>query len=174
MKQRGLLLALFVGLLASSLNAQQPDLERLDQKLRNQLETKMPGWSYERGEPMQGSKGVLIQRWFTQNRSVSIKVVQMKSAQEAREVLQNFPGHTKGAKSLEDLGDQAYTWGYRSRQVVFRRGKNIIYVEAGATVDLDPDARSLTWSQRRAREEVEVKKLTGAFAKHLVDALDTP
>jgi len=173
MKQRGLLLALFV-VLASSVNGQQPDLDNLDQKLRNQLETKMPGWSYERGEPMEGSKGVLIQRWFTQNRSVSIKVVQMKSAQEAREVLQNFPGHTKGAHSLEDLGDQAYTWGYRSRQVVFRRGKNIIYVEAGATVDLDPDARSLTWSQRRAREEAEVKKFTGEFAKHLLAALDTP
>ncbi len=173
MRHLGLLLILFLVLFSSSASAQEPDLDRLDQKLRHHLETKMPGWAYERVEPIQGSEGVLLQKWTIQNRGVSVTVVVMKSAQDAKEVMQRFPRDSKG-QPLESLGDEAYTWGYRNRQVVFRRGKNIIYVEAGANVDLDPDARSMTWAERRAREESEVNRLTGEFAKHTVTAIDLP
>jgi hypothetical protein len=98
----------------------------------------------------------------------------MKSAEEAKKAMQNFPTIVREAQPLAGVGDEAYVWGYDRRLVHLRRGKTIFDVEAGAQVDSDSDARSLTWSQRRAREKAEGTRLTRELAKHLVDAIDIP
>ena len=175
MSRKRIYLLLFVSLLASSVGAQEPDLDRLNEKLRHRLETKMPGWSYERVQPIQGSRGVLLQKWTIQNRGVSISVVDMKSAEAAKEAIQRLAHDpSTHAELLRATGEEAYTWGYLNRQLVFRKGKTLVYVEAGADVERDPDARTLTPVQRRAREESEVDRLRGEFVKHLLDALDQP
>ncbi|HBB98403.1 MAG TPA: hypothetical protein DC054_23725 [Blastocatellia bacterium] len=150
------------------------DLDRLDEKLRKHLENKMPGWSYERIEPIQGSTGVLIQVWKSQHRSVRIVVVSKKSAAEAKESIANFPRNAREAQPWQEAGDEGYAWGYDQRQIHFRRGKTIFDIEVGADVDSDSDARNLTWSERRAREKTEIKRWRKEFANHVVDAVDAP
>ena len=150
------------------------DLDRLDEKLTHHLEKKMTGWTHKRIEPIKGSRGVLIQSWSHENRGVRIAVTQLKSAEEAKRAMQNFPQMAREAQPLTEVGDEAYLWGYDRRQLHFRRGKTIFDVEAGAEVDTDPDARTLTWGQRRAREKAEVTRLTREVAKHLIEAIDAP
>src|SRR3977135_4271055 len=80
------ILALALSLSAQITLAQQrPDLDRLDEKFRDHLKTRMPGWTYKRGQPIEGSKGVLIQNWYYQNRGVRIAVTEMKSVEAARQ-----------------------------------------------------------------------------------------
>ena len=155
-------------------SAQTSDLDRLDAKLRKHLENKMPGWSYQRVEPMQGSTGILIQVWKMQNRAVRIVAVPKKSAAEARESMANFPRNVKEARPWSEAGDEGYAWGYELRQIHFRRGKIVFDVEVGADVVGDADAMNLTPAERRAREKAEVKKWTKEFANHVVDAVDAP
>ena len=134
----------------------------------------MPGWSYQRIEPMQGSTGVLIQVWKFQNRAVRIVAVSKKSAAEAKESMRNFPRNVKEAQPWSEAGDEGYAWGYELRQIHFRRGKIIFDIEVGADVVADADAKNLTAIERGAREKAEVKKWTKEFANHVVDAVDAP
>lgn len=154
--------------------AQTVDLEKVDRKLRHQIEKRAPGWSYRRVEPMLGSTRVVIQVWSMQNRSVRIVVSERESVAEAKASMRNFPRNARQVEPFSDVGDEGYLWGYDKRQIHFRKGNIIIDVEAGADVNLDSDAASLTFAQRHAREKSEVTRLTRAFAKHLVDALDAP
>lgn len=160
--------------LSYTVSAQTTDLDRLDEKLRKHLEKRMPGWSYKRITPIQGSTGVLIQVWSMQNRAVRIVVVPKRSATEAKESMQNFPRNVREAQQWSEVGDEGYAWGFELRQIHFRRGKTIVDIEVGADVDTDPDASTLTWSERRVREKAEVKKWTKEFANHVGDAVDVP
>ena len=175
MQRRIVRLLILVGLVASGAYAQDSDVERLDEKLHRQLEIKMPGWSYKRIQPIEGSRGVLLQKWTIENRGVSISIVQEKSAQAAKETIERLAHDpSTHAQPVQGPGDEAYAWGYLNRQLVFRRGRNLVYVEAGADVDQDADASLLTRSQRRAREESEVKRLRSEFTKHVLATLDQP
>jgi hypothetical protein len=150
MKQHKLQFIVLIALLTSPVLAQEADVDRLDEKLRHQLETKMPGWSYKRLKPTEGSKGVLLQTWKIENRAVSISVVQTKSGQAAQETIQRLAQDpSTHARPLADTGEEAYTWGYLNRQIVFRKGKTLVYVEAGADVERDPDAQTLTSTQKK-------------------------
>lgn len=175
MKYRTVILVVLSGLFIAYATAQaQVDLDRLDEKLNHHLEKKLTGWSHKRIEPIQGSKGVLISVWSFQNRGVKIAVSTVKSADEARRSLQGFVKDTKEAQFLKGFGDEAYAWGFEGSDIVVRRGRYIIYINAGASVDEDPDARALSRSERRAREYSEMKRLTKEFAKYMVDAIDLP
>jgi hypothetical protein len=175
MRHRTVILIVIWGLFVGYAAAQsEPDLDRLDEKLSRHLEMKMPGWKHKRIEPIQGSSGVLIEAWSGPNRGVKIAVSTLKSAEEARRSLQSFVKDTKEATLLKGFGDEAYVWGFEGSDIVVRRGRHIVYINAGASVDEDPDARALSNSERRAREHSEMKRLTKEFAKHMVDAIDLP
>src|ERR1700738_198307 len=108
---RRLLVALFAVLVIGQATAQdQPDLDRLDEKFTRHLEKEMPGWTHERVEPIQGSRGVLIQAWSSPNRKIKIAVSSAKSAEEARQGMQSFMREVKG-QPLPGLGDDAFVWG---------------------------------------------------------------
>ena len=62
----------------------------------------------------------------------------------------------------------------RKANVVFTRGKFVVYVEAGANIDADPEARKLTILERSDREKTEVQRLSKEFAHYTVSALDAP
>ncbi|MGH9972260.1 MAG: hypothetical protein ACREBG_31320 [Pyrinomonadaceae bacterium] len=87
--------------------SQDLDLDRLDEKLSQHLQSKMPGWKHERGEPIKDSENVLIEYWSSANRKVKITLIPMKSVEEAREKMKEFPGSTKEAVELSGFGDQA-------------------------------------------------------------------
>lgn len=173
MNTRTVRLLIFLLVVVTSTTAQEADLDRLDAKLRQDVESKMPGWTYRRGQPLGGSKGVLIQSWTVPNRGVTIKIVQEKSAEAAKETIQRLAHDASThAQPLRATGDEAYMWGFDNRQLVFRKGRSLIYVEAGADVNSDPDARALTSAERKAREESEVKRIRSEFTRHILAALD--
>ncbi|HBB95275.1 MAG TPA: hypothetical protein DC054_07770 [Blastocatellia bacterium] len=149
-------------------------MDRLDEKFSRQLEAKLPGWKHERGEPMQGSKNVLIQYWSSSNRKIKITIIPQKSAQEAREKMEGFAKNTKGAEELKGFGDEAYSWGYAGSNVVFRKGRFAVFVSTYAEVESDTDAQTLSRSEKGDRERAEMKRLSKEFAKHVVTALDEP
>ncbi len=171
---RRLLVALFAVLVIGQATAQdQPDLDRLDEKFTRHLENKMPGWTHERVEPIQGSRGVLIQAWSSPNRKIRIAVSSAKSAEEARRGMQSFMREVKG-QPLPGLGDDAFVWGYEGSDLEVRRGRYVFDLNAGADVERDPDARLLPPTQKHTRRQAEVKRIIREFAKHLVDAADIP
>ena len=175
MKRQVLVALVFSSVCIAQVWAQgQVDLDRLEVKLSRHIETKMPGWKHRRGEPMSHSSNVLIEVWSFPEKGVKIQIVPYKSAQEAREVLKGFLKYESDKEELEGLGDEAYAWGVRRADVVFIRGKFIVYVESGANIDAEPDARRLSEPERFEREKTEVKRLSMEFAKHMVNALDLP
>lgn len=151
------------------------ELNRLDEKLTQYFESKMPDWKHQRGEPIAGSgDNVLIEFWAFSNRKVKVSILLHKSFEEAQEVMQNHARYSLNKPILTGLGDEAYASGYVSSEVSFRRGKLTVYVSTVADVDADADAQSLNQEQRFEREKSEMQRLSREFAKHVVDALDAP
>jgi hypothetical protein len=148
-------------------------MENLDHKIERHLHSKMPGWDYRSGEPIQGSKGVRIQTWTISNRGIRIAMTCSKSAAEAKEHIQNFMKEVKG-EPLEGFGDNAFLWGFDGSDLEVRRGRCIFDLNAGADVLRDADASTLTPSERNARAKSEVRRILTTFAKHVVDAVDAP
>ena len=152
----------------------QDDLDALDQKISHHVQTKMTGWTHKRVEPIKGSKGVLVETWSFPNKGVKVAVSTLKSAEEARRSLEGFVKDTKEAELLKGYGDEAYIWGYGGSDLVVRRGRYIVYINAGANVEADPDIRTLSHAERQARQNSEMRRLTKEFARHLINALDLP
>jgi hypothetical protein len=123
---------------------------------------------------MSHSSNVLIEVWSSSEQGVTIQIVPYKSAQEARKVLEGFIKYENDKEEVKGLGDEAYIWGVRRANVVFTRGRFVVYVEAGVNIDADPNARKLSGPERSEREKAEVKQLSREFAKHMVDAIDLP
>ena len=149
------------------------DVDALDEKLHRHLQTKMPGWKHERIEPIQGSKGVLIQNWTISNRGVRIAVTRAKTAAEAKARIENFMREVKG-ELLTGFGDDAFVWGFEESDLEVRRGRYIFDLNAGADVLSDPDASSITSAERHARAKAEVRRIIREFARHVLDAVDAP
>ena len=174
MKVRLLVAMVFFSVCVGQGSAQDRELDRLDEKVKRHIEAKMLGWEHRRGEPMLHSTNVIIEVWSFPEKGVKIQIVPYKSAQEALEVLKGFVKYESDKEQLKGLGDEAYSWGVRSANVVFARGRFLVYVEAGANVDADPKAGSLRGPERFEKEKAEVKRLSKEFAQHVVDALDSP
>jgi hypothetical protein len=150
------------------------ELDSVRNKIGSHIQSKMPGWRHRPSEPIQGSKGVLVDYWVSTNRIVKISVVRYASPQEAKALLQQFMMYESQKQELKGLGEAAYAWGYGLSKVVFLRGKFLVYLSTYAEVDSDPDARSLSPSARGERERSEMKRLSQEFAKHMVTAVDQP
>lgn len=171
---------LFLGLVFASIFVtaaaaqNRSDLDQLDAKAKGYIETKMPGWKHRRGKPIKGSENVLIERWGSTNRIVSISVVPHKSDDEARQALSDFVKYDRKTERLNGFGDEAFGWGYGQANVVFRRGRFNVYVSTNADVDADPDVKTLSSEQRGEKERLEMRRLSREFAKHMVCALDLP
>jgi hypothetical protein len=88
--------------------------------------------------------------------------------------LKGFLKYESQKEELKGYGDEAYGWGYGTSRVVFRRGRFIVYVSTYAEVDSDPDARSLSQSEKGEREKSETRRLNREFAKHILTAIDLP
>ena len=149
------------------------DLDKLDEMFSRYFEKVMPAWKHERVEPIVKTENVLIQFWSFSNRKVKISIIPRKSTEEARDVLHRYAKYESKKEQLTDVGDEAYASGYGFSDVAFRRGRLTIYVRATADVDSDPDARTLSQSERFEREKSEMRRLSREFARHAVKAIDT-
>jgi hypothetical protein len=175
MKNRVLAAFVFLILLGHASAQKTAGLNRLDEKLARHLETKMPDWKHERGEPIAGSDdSVLIEFWSFSNRKMKVSILLHDSVEQAQQVIENHARYSFNKETLTGLGDEAYASGYGSSLVAFRRGKFTVYVSTTADVDADLDAGYLTQEQRFEREKSEMKRLSTEFAKHVVDAIDAP
>jgi hypothetical protein len=176
MKDRVLAAFVFFMLVPGHAFAQKSaELNRLDDKLTQHLEKKMPDWKHERGEPIAGSDdSVLIEFWSFSNRKVKVSILLHDSVEQAQQVIENHARYSFNKETLTGLGDEAYASGYGSSLVAFRRGKFTVYVSTTADVDSDPDAADLNQEQRFEREKAEMKRWSTEFARHVVDAIDAP
>ncbi len=175
MKNRFFPAILFASLIAAQVVAQsRPDLNELGEKVNRHIETKMPGWKHKRVEPFMNSPNVFIEVWSFPTKGATVQIVPYKSRQEAREVLRSFLKYEKEKEEIKGLGDEAYVWGIRRANVVFTRGKFIVYVEAGVDIEADPEARKLSGPEMFERQRTAAKQLSKDFAKLLVDAIDLP
>lgn len=164
---------LLLGLFPTAVPAQDlSELDSLEDKISHYLETKLPGWQHKRIEPIQGSKGVLIEVWSFTGKGAKISIVPVKSEEEARQRLQNFAKDTREARQVETVGDVAYSWGYQESNLVFSRGRYIFRVSSGVSEYALPDVRMLTERERNDRQYSEVRRLNKEFAKHLANAVD--
>ena len=175
MKNQIFLALWLLGLLVASGVAQdQAELEKIDDKLSRHLAAQMPGWKHKRGEPVEGSSNVVIERWGTSNRAVTISIVPHKTANEAREALINFVKYDRDKQEIDGLGDQAVAWGYGLSNIVLRKGRFNIFVSSYAEVSSEPDARLLAGPEKGERDRLEVGRLSREFARHIMKALDAP
>jgi len=176
MKSRVLAGFVFLTLLLGHAFAQNTlELNRLDEKLAQHLQKKMPEWKHQRGEPIAGSgDNVLIEYWSFSNRKIKVSILLHKTVAEAQEAIQNHARYSFNKETLTELGDEAYASGYGSSLVAFKRGKFTVYVATNADVEGDADALTLNQEQRVEREKSEMKRLSREFAKLVVDAMDAP
>jgi hypothetical protein len=173
MKNHLTAIMILVGLLTCVARAQQDDeLEAADGKVIQHIERKLSGWSHKRIQSVQGSKGVVVTHWQTNNRIVTLSLVKYDSAKSAQDVMQPFIKYQRQKEQIQGFGADAYAWGYGLSNIVFRRGKFLVYIETHADVDSDADAQNLTPQQRGSRERSEAKRLSRDFAKYAANALD--
>jgi hypothetical protein len=175
MKNQVLAVFVFLTLLVSQALAQQnPELDALDQKIKRNFETRIPGWKHDRVEPVTKGENVLIEFWSLGNRKVKVSILPHNSVDDAREVFKRHERYSLNKEELKGFGDEAVASGYGASDLAFRRGRYTVYIRAAADVDADADARSLSQSQRFEREKSEMRRLSREFAKHVADALEAP
>lgn len=147
------------------------ELDNVRNKISNHIQSRMQGWRHKPGTPIQGSKGVTVDYWISTNRNVKIAVVKYGSHQEAKAKIQESIMYESHKEELKGLGEAAYAWGYGLSDVVFLRGKFLVYVSTYADVDSDPDARDLSRAERASKERDETKRLSRQFADHINSAI---
>lgn len=176
MKERVLLAFGLLPLLLSYTFAQAAaELDRLDEKLTRHFEKAMPNWEHQRVPPIEGSgDNVLIEFWGFSNRKVKVSVLLHSSVEEAQKVFQQGARYSTNTQTLTGLGDEAYSSGYGSSDVAFRKGKFTVYVSTTVNAEADADARDLTQEQRVEREKFEMQRWSREFAQQVVSAMDAP
>src|SRR5260221_13294969 len=116
-----------------------PELDQLEAKVSRHLESQMVGWAHKRGEPIQGSRNVLVAHWSWSNRVITISILPQKSAQAVREKMQSFVRITPEAPELNGFCDDAYSCIFEGLIVVLREGMLTLFVRRRAAMDMLDD-----------------------------------
>ena len=161
-----LLVPMFVCSLA--IGQGRSDLDLLENRISTHVQSKFQGWTHKRVEPFFPGSDVLVQFWNSPNRTVKIAVAVHQSVDKAKEEVRSFVKSARG-EELRGFGDEAYTLGMESSNIVMRRGRYVIYVNTWAVVEDDADARSLTEPQLRSRQKSEQQRIGKEFARQLLD-----
>lgn len=174
MKVKVSIFALLLLISGQTIAQDKQELDKLDEKLRKHLERVMPGWKYERVDPMVPTENVLIQFWSAAERKVKISMIPYRSADEARTALANFTKYERNKEVLTDYGDEGYARGYGSADIAFRKGKLGIFVSTTAGIGGRPEERTLNQDQRFDWMKSEMRKWSRVFAKQAANAIDSP
>jgi len=145
------------------------DLDRIDSQIHTHFQSALPGWTYRRVDPFTPGSNILIQVWSNGNRTVKLAISVNQSVQTAKDELRHFVQSVRGPEALKGLGDEAYTSGLESSDIVLRRGRYVIYVNAFAEVEGDADSATLTRSERSQRRKTEQQRLGKEFARRATE-----
>ena len=160
--------ALILATLVSVTLAQgKPDLDRLDEKIRSQIELKLPGWRHKRLPPFGGTSTVMDQTWSSGNRIVTVAVAVRQSVEDAKKEIKSFLQGRREPEQLSGFGDEAFAPERDGSSIVLRRGRYVIYISTVADIEGDADARNLSEVELAGRRKSEVKRIGREFAKQL-------
>ena len=160
--------ALILATLVSVTWAQgKPDLDRLDEKIRSQLELKLTGWRHKRLPPFGGTSTVMDQTWSSGNRIVTVAVAVRQSVEDAKKEIKSFLQGRRQPEQLSGFGDEAFAPERDGSSIVLRRGRYVIYISTVADIEGDADARNLSEVELAGRRKSEVKRIGREFAKQL-------
>lgn len=131
------------------------DLDRLSDVVDASISNEMAGWTCRRGDPIQGSQNVLVKSCLSGDNVVKISIVPFATSELARTRLRQFVSLGKSGENVSDLGDEAYSWGFKKSKFAFRKGRLNVYVSIADPQQ--PDAARIS------------KQLARAVAKSLND-----
>lgn len=135
-----------VVLLGTAQAQSDPDeLARVKGSVREKVSKEMQGWTYLSIEPIQGSKGVIIQQWQLNDIIVSVAVTRYEKEIEAESAFQQFKAQLKveenartknQGKPFHLIKEESKAWGDEgfvsdvrgSEAVAFRKGRFIVNV----------------------------------------------
>ena len=130
----------------------------------------MSAWKRERVEPFGGAEDIFIYAYISGGRRVMVKVMYYPSEREANLSFKSFETHASGVnfKRLQNLGDEAYSWGFDD-VVVMRKRNLMVYVSAATNIDsLLPEIEQ---AETAALASTEKKLLTKNFARMIAKTL---
>lgn len=145
------------------------DLDRLDSKIRDQLQPALSGWTYRRVKPFTRASNIVVGVWSNANRTVKVSISVNESVQTAKDELKHFVQSVRAPEALNGFGDEAYASGLESSDIVLRRGRYVIYVNTFAEVEGDADAATLSRSDRSQRRKTEQQRIGKEFARHMTE-----
>lgn len=163
----------------------QSESDRISDNIKGLIEQTETGWTCERGQPMGDQTAMLIgchtsspdrrvASIIRHPRSVAIYAYRHESAEDSRRAMQSiFRKHASEYEPLRGLGDEAYGWGMDKADIVMRKGRFILWIHTNASVENDPDGRTLTSEAKSARRKVERLRLTPEFARRASAALES-
>lgn len=146
--------------LSSVAQVRSPELSDIGDEVERSVKEKMKGWERRPVTPIGNDEpsislpereSVLIDQWISGDQVVKIAIMKHPSPTEAAEVLQKFASGVHSNGRLQNLGDEAFSWGIRGA-IAFRRGRLTIYVSAVA----DDVATEATLSREFARHVAAV------------------
>lgn len=140
-----------------------PDLATLGDAITTAIQSQKVDWKYNAVSPIKGSTDVILQQWTLDSQSVRIAVVSHKSPADASRALVALITSGRGRHDIEDLGDDAVSWGKNT--VSFRRLNLTVDISAVTT---NPTL-DVTESSGR---QVEERKLCKEFARLVADAIE--
>lgn len=162
-----LLVPMFV--CSQALGQARADLDLLENRVSTHVQSKFKEWTHKRVQPFFPGSDVLVEFWHSPNRTVKIAVVVHQSTDKAKEEVRSFVSTSLRPEHLKGFGEEAYTLGMESSDIIMRRGRYVIYVNTWAVVEDDADARSLTEPQLLSRRKSEQQRIGKEFARQLLD-----
>lgn len=144
---RPLMICVAVIVLLGAVQAQSDsdDLAPVKESLKQKVSKKMEGWTYRSVEPIQGSRGVIIQQWRLNDIIVSVAVIRYEKEAQAESAFKyakaqlrieeqaTSKSRSKPIRLIKEdlmaLGDEGFVSDIRgSEAVAFRKGKFIVNV----------------------------------------------
>ncbi len=144
------------------------DVDRLREKIASQLQSKLSGWRYKPVEAFGPTSSVLVQVWSSENKTVKIAVATRQSVEDAKKEIRSFLQFRRDPEELTGFGDEAFAPERDGPDIVFRRGRHVIYINTRVEADNDSlDTQNLSTPEREAQRKAEVQRIGKEFAKQL-------
>ena len=148
-----------------------PSLVKVAKALECPRQENTSGWKRERVKPIAGSDNVLIEMYVSGGRRVKVSIIYHRSESEAVETMIRGASENS-AKAIENLGDEAYSWGY-SDAIALRKGNLTVYVSATSNIDsLLPALDESERSNLRRTEEVTLNKNFARMVSNILSNLE--
>src|SRR5258706_5462689 len=135
-----------VVLLGNAQAQSDPDeLARVKDSVKDTVGKEMQGWTYRSIDPIQGSKGVIIQQWQLNDIIVSVAITRYEKEAQAVSAFQDSKAHLRVEENARTKnqgkpfrlikeeskawGDEGFVWDIRGSEAVeFRKGRFIVNV----------------------------------------------